>query len=319
MEGENSREVTVDSGVPQGTVLGPILFLCHINDLPTSVKSQVRLFADDCLLYRPIKSIQDHLALQQDLEQLEKWAMNSGMRFNAKKCLVLSIRKKSTYYYSLDSHILEQVKSSPYLGVVLTEDLKWSTHINKTMKKASSTLGFLRRNLKFASAKCRRNAYISLVRSVMEYSSIVWDPHFQKDIDSLERIQRRGVRFITNDYRSRDAGCVHRMMESQGLPELSRRRKDNRLTFLYKIAEDKIPAIPPSLYLTEVRGKRNIRPTKRQDYIAANPIRRSCRNNTRCFTVPTSRSTVFEQSFVVRTIIDWNQLENNTVRFRERS
>ena len=135
MEGENSREVTVDSGVPQGTVLGPILFLCHINDLPTSVKSQVCLFADDCLLYRPIKSIQDHLALQHDLEQLEKWVMNSGMRFNAKKCLVLSIRKKSTYYYSLDSHILEQVKSFPYLGVVLTEDLKWSTHINKTMKK----------------------------------------------------------------------------------------------------------------------------------------------------------------------------------------
>ena len=87
--GEYSRCATVDSGVPQGTVLGPLLFLCHINDLPDCVKSQVRLFADDCLLYRTIKSQKDHLILQNDLSELDKWAKSWGMRFNAKKCYIL--------------------------------------------------------------------------------------------------------------------------------------------------------------------------------------------------------------------------------------
>ena len=91
IDGEESEEVTVDSGVPQGTVLGPLLFLCHINDLPDSVKSTVRLFADDCLLYRNIKTQRDHTLLQQDLVSLEKWAKDWGMRFNAKKCYTLSI------------------------------------------------------------------------------------------------------------------------------------------------------------------------------------------------------------------------------------
>ena len=74
LEGEYSEEATVDSGVPQGTVLEPIIFLYHINDLPTSVKSSVRLFADDCLLHREINNENDHTILQSDLKNLEKWA-----------------------------------------------------------------------------------------------------------------------------------------------------------------------------------------------------------------------------------------------------
>ena len=92
LDGKMSREIPVDSGVPQGTVLGPLLFLCHINDLPTSVKSQVRLFADDCLLYRKIQTFNDHILLQKDLTQLGKWANTWGMNFNTNKCHILSIK-----------------------------------------------------------------------------------------------------------------------------------------------------------------------------------------------------------------------------------
>ena len=74
--------------MPQGTLLGPLMFLCHINDLPDCVKSQVRLFADDCLIYRQIKIQKDHQILQNDLKELEKWAAKWGMRFNAKKCYI---------------------------------------------------------------------------------------------------------------------------------------------------------------------------------------------------------------------------------------
>jgi hypothetical protein len=105
VEGEFSSSVTVDSGVPQGTVLGPLLFVIHINDLPGVVSSQVRLFADDCLLYRPINSQKDHDILQQDLKNLKTWAENWRMRFNAKKCYILSIKQKSIKLFLKWPHI----------------------------------------------------------------------------------------------------------------------------------------------------------------------------------------------------------------------
>ena len=90
MEGSYLNFVHVDSGIPQGTVLGPLLFLCHINDLPLSVDSNIRLFADDCLIYREINSIEDKVQLQKDLDSLQDWAENWGMHFNAQKCYILS-------------------------------------------------------------------------------------------------------------------------------------------------------------------------------------------------------------------------------------
>ena len=141
-----SESTTMDSGVPQGTVPGPILFLCHINDLPSSVSSQVRLFADDCLLYREINTFKDHPTLHQDFKQLEVWADTWGMRFNDSKCYILSKRGKSNFRYTLNSTILKHVTNNPYLGILFFQDLKWGDHIAKICKKANSTVGFLRRN-----------------------------------------------------------------------------------------------------------------------------------------------------------------------------
>ena len=89
VEGEKSRPVTVGSGVPQGTVLRALPFLCYMNDLPECAESQIRLFADDCLLYRPIKSPRNHQILQKNLISLQKWASDLGMKFNAKTCYLL--------------------------------------------------------------------------------------------------------------------------------------------------------------------------------------------------------------------------------------
>lgn len=114
MEGEFSDSVTTDSKVPQGTVLDPLLFFYHINNLPEGVKWQVRLFADNCLLYRKIYSQSDHLNLQKGLKSLEKWACDRGMRFNAKNCYLMSFNSKSSRFYSLNNHIQQQVKHNPY-------------------------------------------------------------------------------------------------------------------------------------------------------------------------------------------------------------
>ena len=89
VDGNQSSLIDVVSGVPQGTVLDPLLFLLHINDLPSVVSSKVRLFADDCLIYRNIKNIEDQIALQKDINLLENWGNTWGMRFNAAKCNIM--------------------------------------------------------------------------------------------------------------------------------------------------------------------------------------------------------------------------------------
>ena len=100
---------------------------------------------------------------------------NGGsMRFNATKCYILSVRQKSSFFYQLNGTILQGVQTNPYLGVMLSSDMKWSTHINNICKKASTTLGFIRRNLRHSPTSNRKTAYISLVRSTLEYGATIW-------------------------------------------------------------------------------------------------------------------------------------------------
>ena len=126
VDGSFSDTAHVGSGVPQGTVLGPILFLCYINDLPSSVSSDVRLFADDCLLYRPIKSKDNQKKLQEDSTKLERWADIWGMKFNPSKCSVLRVKrpraKEIASDYQFKGVTLGQVTNSPYLGVSISEN-----------------------------------------------------------------------------------------------------------------------------------------------------------------------------------------------------
>ena len=314
LEGESSDAVAVESGVPQGTVLGPILFLCHINDLPSCVESEVRLFADDCLLYRQINTLADHTTLQNDLTKLEQWAQTWGMRFNAKKCYILSTTSRSSHFYSLNNTILQQVSSIPYLGVQISDDLKWNTHIDSITKRASSTLGFVRRNLRSCPEHCRRTAYTSLIRPSLEYAASVWDPHTQTEIDRLEKVQRRAARFIKNDYCSRTPGCVTTMLSDLKLPPLQLRRQQLRLSFFYKVVEGLVPAMPPAQFLSPVRAsKRLIKAKTFQGFQTTNIISKHQILNSRGFQIFPTQTDTFEHSFFPRTTRDWNQLSDDIV------
>ena len=146
VDGARSTEEDVLSGVPQGTVLGPLLFLLHINDLPAAVSpgTECRLFADDCLLYRCITCRLDQIKLQEDLANLEKWAIRWGMRFNAKKCYVMTICRRHTqisHMYQLCGTILGGVEQEKYLGVLISQDLSWGPHIQKVSISANQKLG----------------------------------------------------------------------------------------------------------------------------------------------------------------------------------
>ena len=309
VDGESSSETKVLSGVPQGTVLGPLLFLVHINDLPERVTSKVRLFADDCLLYREIKSPADSEELQKDLANLEDWAQTWGMKFNAKKCYILSLSNNGiSKFYQLNSYILKNVENNPYLGLIISKDLKWATHIDQIAKKSSSTLGFVQRNLKKCPEKCKRTAYISLVRSTLEYGATIWDPHLEKDIYKLEKVQRKAARFIKNDYKSNHPGAVTQMLNDLDLPPLQSRRREKRLCFLYKISKGTVPAIDPNTYLKPIENKRRIKAKNYPDCVTNNIVQKHQNTHSKCFQLPPSNNTEYRNSFFPRTIVDWNQL-----------
>ena len=260
VDGESSERVHVASGVPQGTVLGPLLFLCYINDLPLHVDSHIRLFADDCLQYRTIRNHEDHLLLQKDLDALPLWTKTWGMSFNANKCYILPINKSPNtlqpFFYQLNNTILKYVQSYPYLGVAIQHDLKYGEHVTKIVSKASKVLGLCQRNLKHCPQRLKELAYSSLVRSTLDNCASIWDPYLAADKRKLETIQRRAARFVTRDYHRTTsvAGLLSRL-EWRTLEE---RRRRARLTLLFKIKNNLVD-IDANQYLTPADPRRQIK------------------------------------------------------------
>ena len=167
VDGFKSNQIPVRSGVPQGSVLGPCLFLAYINDLPGRVTSNVRLFADDTALDRPIRSLADTEKLQNDLDSLAEWESQWDMQFHPNKCNVIHVsraRKKIISDYFLHGQKLEAVTETKYLGVTISDDGEWDTHITNTINSGNRLLGFLRRNLKVNSKAVKELAYKMLVR-----------------------------------------------------------------------------------------------------------------------------------------------------------
>ena len=233
--------------MPQGTVLGPLLFLLYINDLPENVKANVKLFADDCLLYKEINNISDGQDLQNDLKALESWEYEWQMSFNADKCFIITAGTKITkinYEYKIHNQDLEKVPHRKYLGVTLSKDLSWKQHINNITKKSNKTLGFLRRNLHSCTHKVKEKAFTTLVRPSLDYASSCWDPHIKEHIEELEKVQRRGTRFVFNNYKSRKPGCVTNMINTLQWEPLAHRRAKSRVTMLNKIRNNLVDIAP---------------------------------------------------------------------------
>ena len=179
VNGVKSDWAPVLSGVPQGTVLGPLLFSLYINDIISDIESEIRLFADDCICYREIKDEEDTVKLQRDIDRLGCWARKWGMRFQPVKCNMMQLRKrikKIHASYTLEGTDLINVECIKYLGVTITNDLRWKTHVSNVCTKANRTLGFLRRNLHSCPQEVKEAAYKGLMHPVLEYGSSVWDP-----------------------------------------------------------------------------------------------------------------------------------------------
>ena len=149
VNGETSSLSPVTSGVPQGMVLAPLLFLCYINDITKDISSKIKLYADDVLIYNIINSEEDCIKLQNDLNTLNAWAVTWKMYFNPTKCEFLRVTNKKNiikFQYFIQNNIIQEVQQAKYLGVTFNNKLSWSNHIKIICSKANSVVGFLRRN-----------------------------------------------------------------------------------------------------------------------------------------------------------------------------
>ena len=289
MEGESSEGVKVESGVPQGSVLGPSLFLFYINDLPEGLNSTVRLFADDTVVYLTISSDKDCHKLQSDLDKLAQWEDKWNMEFHPEKCSVLTVSKKKNpikWNYKLHGHTLAHETSTKYLGCAISSDLDWGEHINNITSKASRSLGFLHRNLHISSKTIKEKAYMTLVRPQMEYATTVWDSYHQNQIDKIEKVQRRAARYVTSRHRNRSS--VSEMIEELGWKNLQLRRKEARLAMFYKIVNNMV-GIDKEKYLQK-------------------PNRKSRHTQEHGYQIPSATKDCRKWSFFINTVRDWNKL-----------
>ena len=298
LDGHLSSESPVLSGVPQGSVLGPVLFLVYINDLihNLSPSTECRLFADDCLLYRTIKSESDAEILQGDLNLLQEWEKNWAMEFNPSKCQVLTLTKSRSRVpseYFIHGILLENVPFSKYLGITFSNNLSWNRHIDIITAKAHRQIGLVRRNLNFCSRTTKERAYFALVRPCVEYASSLWDPGTSRNIKKIEMVQRSGLRFVHGTF-VREEGVVSGLMEESKWLSLQSRRKLSRMCYIYKLWKGDV-----------VGGLENFFKPKTNSRTRA--------NNNFQFYKPTVKSELHKQCFYIRSIDDWNSLEQNII------
>jgi hypothetical protein len=150
VEGQLSKEVRVTSGVPQGSVLGPLLFLAYVNEIWMNIDSTIRVFADDCIIYRKIVNNTDVERLQKGMDTLGEWAVENAMKINPGKSKAIrftTARVKNPLNYSLGDQKIPEASSCKYLGIILRNELNWVDQVNYTARKAWKALHFVMRVL----------------------------------------------------------------------------------------------------------------------------------------------------------------------------
>lgn len=298
--GATSIPLSVTSGVPQGSILGPMLFLLYVNDLPETVSSsRVATFADDTKLFKAISNMTDSSSLQKDLEDLGQWSLSSGLKFNESKCKVQTIsRKKNNVFhpYSMNNIHLKRTKEERDLGVWITSDLSWKKQVLTQCAKANQLLGYVRRSTKCLNSQCsRRTIYLTIIRPHLGYATQVWAPQSVELIRRTELVQRRATKYILGLPYICDINYKERLLRTELLP-LCYWHEYLDMVLFYKLVTGiaKIdPKVTPSV----------ISPRKRTRNQGSAEI---------LFKQPFCRTSTYQKSFLIRTTRIWNSLPQET-------
>ena len=319
---KKSSLLRVESGVPQGSILGPLLFVIFIDDISNGLSedSNIALYADDTKLYRAINNDADHLALQYDINTLNDWATKNLMRFHPDKCKVLSVTlcKPPIYsnvlpfynfIYCLGNTPLDFVRSEKDLGVHINSTLTWTEHNNFIYSKANRKLGLLKRTCHFVkNLKQRRSLYLAIIRSQFEHCSSVWSSNNSTTIKKVESMQRKAIKWIYGEeYCSYSDECYYLKCKELDLLPISYRMQHKDLKLLHNIINNRSAIKLPNYIHFYIEGRR-LRSSHMDELCLISDINPKISRNYRAGEVVASSFSQFSNSYFYRTIQHWNKL-----------
>lgn len=292
VNGKPSQWTNVTSGIPQGSVLGPALFVIFINDLPDAVRSSTAIFADDTKIYREVSNEEDRIILQDDLNNLMAWSQKWQLKFNADKCSVMHLGKQETpTEYTMNNSILKKTTVEKDLGVHIDNELKFHNHVAKAVLKANRILGMIKNTFSNIDETTLPMLYKALVRPHLEYGNVIWNPRFKLDEQAVEKVQRRATKLVPSlsnlTYEDR--------LRKLKLPSLKHRRLRGDLIQTYKIIND-IDRIDTSHLFSMASGKSSSTRGHHQKI-----YKKNCKLNVR------------NNAFSMRVVNAWNDLPTTAI------
>ena len=291
IRGETSTQQCVPQGVPQGSVLGPLLFLVFINDIIENIDSDIKLFADDTSMSLGMENTATRtFVLQADLDKIDTWAKAWKVKFNESKTELLNVFRgnAASHILTFSGSILHQFRQHKHLGVILQDNCKWGDHINSIATKARLLINCLRSFKYSLTRKALETMYKSFILPIFDYADVVWDGCAEYQSKILEDLHMDALRIITGTVR----GTSHeKLLKESGFCTLKERRRRHKLVTYFKILQDQCPSYISNLLPNLVSS---INPYHRR-----RPLERI---------VPRHTTDVYKNSFFPSTTVMWNNL-----------
>ena len=293
LNGQFSDWGDVRAGVPQGSILGPLLFLIYVNDIVDVVNSKIHLYADDITLYIEVTdSTEAARNLNFDLENINNWANKWHVTFNLSKSqnMIISRKKVPSNHPQiiLSNSAIATVKEHRHLGLNLRNDLSWSSHISSLVEKSTKLINILRSYQYRLSRNTIETIYFSFIRPILEYGNVVWDGCTRTEELLLERVQLSAARAVTGGMWGTPS---HQLYAETGWETLKQRREKRKLLIMFKIMNKEVPSYLSDDIAEEVESRNNYNTRFKEN-----------------ITHFRARTTMFSNSFFPSTIRIWNQI-----------
>lgn len=290
--GTKSPHFTATSGVPQGSVLGPLFFNLFINDIVSDIDLPCLLYADDLKLFSRVNNAYDCSSLQAALTKIEMWCKTNNLQLNINKCFVITYSNKRNnlvFNYTLDDSEITRCSYIRDLGVTFDAKMSFSLHIQNISKDAFKILGFIIRNSReFSNIDSLKLLYGAYIRAKLEYGSIAWSPFYNAHVNALEKVQRRFLKFLAFkvDGIYPPIGFPHNeLLEKFSVDSLENRRQISDVMFVYKIINGEVDCsdilIRLNFHIPRLASRQNATfflPTSRTNIHNYSPLVRMCRN-----------------------------------------